>query len=97
MSLVRALSFVLALVASLIAAGTVRAEAPKAKAPMDLSMLLLPSAPGTSELALVSPIDGVEGREGRRVARPFGLGMGACALWATRAEWPPAGRQPRST
>ncbi len=91
----RAASCVLAIVASLISAATAQASAPEPKAPPDLSLLLLPYAPGTSELALVSPSTETAKGDRRPLARPLtSLSMGACALWATRAEWPSAGPQP---
>jgi hypothetical protein len=95
MSSARAASFVLAVAASLILATAARADTPGPKAPPDLSLLLLPYAPGAEELSLVSPSTETEDGDRRRLARPFtSLGMGACALWATRAEWPSAGPQP---
>lgn len=91
MSPARAAPSALLIVASLSLAATAPADAHRAKAPADLSLLLLPYAPGASELSLVEPSTEEANRDERRLARPFtSVGAGACALWATRAEWPAA-------
>ena len=61
------------------------------KPPPELSVLVLPSAPGASELALVTPGPVTDSGDVSRAARPLAsVGAGACALWATRADWPSA-------
>src|ERR1700733_14750775 len=72
---------VLALLGLLLLASPARAEA---RAPPDLSFLLLPSAPGASDLSLVTP---PSDRPSRGAPWPalVGVGVGASAVWASHS------------
>lgn len=88
MSSARVASLAGAIVASLIVAAPSRAVARSAKAPAELSLILLPHAPGADNLTLGSPASG----DAPRRARPFTrVAAGAIALWATHPEWPAPG------